>query len=180
MSSVSLDMAVAQQPPLSYDEKPEGTKIPDMPTYWDFKKYNVQSWFDRRRFIYLVNRFLCVIGFGTGDLHRIWKGSYPNCSEEEFDKVSERLRLRLEHLNLVVRPRRFNGHFLVLTTVPDLVCFVPFRNGGFLHHGPPRIRAEDQSITTVHGLVPLLRPRDICRFCPHSPDSRIYCSACDS
>ena len=80
---------------------------PILPPHWNFNKYK-HSWC---RPIYLTYRFLCVIGFGTGNLGRVWKGTYEDCPEEEFDRVSERLRRRFEHLNLVVRPQRFNRHF---------------------------------------------------------------------
>ena len=103
------------------DEGKGDTGIPSIPSYWQYDTNRRASFFPGlRRLVFLVFRFLCLIAFGAGNLKKLWNACYPNPQDKESEEKREkaweseatRVKERLEHLNLVVRPPSVNEHFV--------------------------------------------------------------------
>lgn len=126
MGSISSDTTrVGGKTHFCDDKDPD---IPDIPPHWIFDRDELPQkypYFYPRLYILVLHRLLCVFGFGVGNLRKIWYVSYPGCPTEMWERERDRLRLRLEHINLVVRPQGFDRYFagFEYNVWPRPVCY---------------------------------------------------------
>ena len=110
------------------DDGAQDAQVLELPLHWIFERGN-HPW-KHYRFCWCspvlwLHRFLCNIGFGVGNLYKVREVSYPSCPAEVWEDERDRLRKRLEHINLVVRPQGFDGQFSGFDNNfwPRLACF---------------------------------------------------------
>ena len=112
MDPISLDMTRVQSRAHLLDQKVEGDQTPDeMPPHWVFKRdkdMSKNSPFHWRSLVYDLHKVLCVFGFGHASLRDVWVMTHPKCRLEVVDRTKNKLRQRLEHVNIVVRYQDFD------------------------------------------------------------------------
>jgi hypothetical protein len=129
-SSDTIDMSAAT---VRDDRKTEDPHIPEIPSHWIFKrdKHPVgHAYFCWSPFLHFLHHLFCVIGLGHASLHEVWKTCHPGCSDEVWEHGRDRLRERLEHINIVVRLSKSDGRplFLIENTSLRRVCsYLPLR-----------------------------------------------------
>ena len=163
--------------PVRDDHKTENSHIPEIPSHWIFKrdKHPVEHpYFCWSPFTHFLHHLFCVIGLGHASLHQVWKMCHPGCPDDVWENGRDRLRERLEHINIVVRVvQSFSFPFIEMS---GLGWFAPFCHDGVLHH---RSSWGWENIT-VHDNWPVLRPAGVCRFCPRRFDRGVCCRVRDS
>ena len=104
MNSTSSNTIDLERGTYFRNHKSEDAQIPEIPSHWVFGGGGDSSkHFCWRPFTHFLHHLFCVIGLGHASLHSVWKDSYPGCPDEVWEKGRDRLRERLEHINIVVR-----------------------------------------------------------------------------
>ena len=139
MNPISLDMTRVESRTHLLDQKVEGDHTPnEMPPHWVFKRDKDTSKIfppHLHSLVYGLHKVLCVFGFGHSNLRDVWEMTHPKCRVEVVDRTKDKLRQRLEHVNIVVCYQYFDRWVLIFTEMSRIGWFALYCDGRFLYHG---------------------------------------------